>query len=321
MTFGEPLALLGLALVPLAVLAYMSARRRRRRYAVRYTNIAVLAAVSGRSWTRHVPPLLLLGALAALVVALAQPERTVATERREGTVVMVTDTSGSMLAGDVRPNRLTAAREAAITLAMKLPRQFRLGLVTFGSSAEQIVAPTTDREAVIAGLRAIRASGATAMGDALQLGLQAARQPITDDSGVQRRLPATIILLSDGKKTRGVDPLEAARRARAARVKVFTISLGTQQGVLTRPDPQGGGQLSEPVPPDVVTLQQIARTTGGRYFAAPDAERVRTIYESLGTRVSVRREKRQVTAAFAGGALALLLAGLVTGLLRNGRLP
>ncbi len=135
MEFREPLLLLGLALVPIALVAYVVAQRRRRRYAVRYTNIDVLASVARRvGWARHIPAALALLALAALLVALGRPERTVAAEQRAATVVMATDTSGSMLAKDVAPDRLTAAKNAGNALADKLPRDFRLGLISFGTT-------------------------------------------------------------------------------------------------------------------------------------------------------------------------------------------
>src|ERR671914_2055266 len=179
MSFREPLLLLGLALVPLALAAYVAAQRRRRRFAVRYTNIDVLASVAARSaWTRHLPALLALLALAALLIAMARPERTVAAKREEATVIMVTDTSGSMLAEDVRPNRLTAAREAARALTRQVPEDFRLGLIKFGSQAEQVVDPTTDRTQMEIALRTLSVKGTTAMGDGLQLGLRAPRPPL-----------------------------------------------------------------------------------------------------------------------------------------------
>ena len=171
MSFREPLLLLGLVLVPWAVAAYVAAQRRRRRYAVRYTNVDVLATVAGRAWGRHVPAALALLALATLLVGLGRPERTVAAPQRQGTVVMVTDTSGSMDATDVPPSRLKAAQAAARALAKKLPEEFRLGLVTFNSVAEQQVAPTTDRAQVEAAIDGLRVRGATA-GDA-----RSAREP------------------------------------------------------------------------------------------------------------------------------------------------
>jgi Ca-activated chloride channel homolog len=254
------------------------------------------------------------------VVALARPERTVAAERRSATVVMVTDTSGSMLAQDVIPNRLTAAKTAARALADKLPRDFRLGLITFGSQVNQLVEPTTDKTRVIAAIETLQVAGATAMGDGLAAGLDAARAPVDDDEGRPRRLPAAIVLLSDGANTRGADPITVAERARQLRVRVYTVALGTPEGYLdsVRPD---GSTKREPVPPDTGTLREIARETRGRYYAAADSERLAEIYRELGARFSTRREKQEVTAAFAGGGLVLLLAGMTVAMIRGGRLP
>ncbi len=323
MTLREPLFLLGLLLVPLALAAYVIAQRRRRRFALRYPNVDVLAAVAGRAWGRHVPAALALLALAALVVALARPERTVAAEERQGTVIMVTDTSGSMRATDVAPDRLTAAKSAARILARELPDRYRLGLVSFGSVAEQQSEPTTDREAVLAALDRLTVKGATAMGDGLRLGLDAARVPVPGQDGRPgRRLPAALVLLSDGKSTRGAaNPLEVARAARRDGVRVFTVALGTQSGVLETRDPVTGAVRSERVPPDLVTLRQVARITGGQFFTAVTEERLRAVYADLGTEVTRRRERQAVSAAFAGGGLALLLLGAVAGLARTGRLP
>ena len=320
MSFREPLLLLGLALVPLAFAAYVIAQRRRRRYAVRYTNVAVLAGVARASWARHIPALLALLALIALLVALARPERTVAAEQRAATVVMVTDTSGSMLATDVAPDRLTAAKVAARALADKLPRDFRLGLVTFGSNANQLVEPTTDKSRVIAAIDTLQVAGATAMGDGLALGLDAARAPVDVGRGRPRRLPAALVLLSDGASTRGADPITVAERARQLGIRVYTVALGTPSGFLdsVRPD---GSIKRDLVPPDTATLQEIARETRGRYHAAADTERLTDIYRELGTRLSTRPEKQEVTAAFAGGGLVLLLAGMTAAMMRGGRLP
>jgi Ca-activated chloride channel homolog len=321
MSFGEPLLLLGLVLVPLAIAAYVVAQRRRRRFAVRYTNVAVLAGVTARiGWARHVPAALALLALAALLIALARPERTVAAEQRSAKVVMVTDTSGSMLATDVQPNRLTAAKEAARALADKLPRDFRLGLVTFGSTANQVVEPTTDKSRVMVAIDSLQVAGATAMGDGLALGLDAARAPVDVGNGRPRRLPAALVLLSDGSSTRGADPVTVAERAREVGVRVYTVALGTPNGYLdsVRPD---GTTKRDLVPPDTATLQEIARETRGRYYAAADAGRLTEIYRELGTRLSTRPEKQEVTAAFAAGGLVLLVAGMAAAMLRGGRLP
>ncbi len=320
MTFREPLVLLALALLPLAALAYVATQKRRRRFAVRYTNVDILAAAAGASWLRHVPALLALLAVAALLVALARPERTVAAQRKEATIVLVTDTSGSMLAKDVRPDRLTAAREAARALTRQVPEDFRLGLVKFGSLAEQVLEPTTDRTRMELALRSLSVRGATAMGEGLQLGLDAARTPVPDGLGGTRKLPSAIVLLSDGASTRGDDPIDIAQQAKKAKIRVYTVALGTPDGTLetTRPD---GTTRSEKVPPDTLTLQEIARDTGGRYFNAPDADQLEAVYSGLATRFATVQEKQEMTATFAGAGLVLLLGGLAFSLLRGGRLP
>jgi Ca-activated chloride channel homolog len=314
-SFREPVLLLALALLPLAVAAYVLAQRRHRRYAVRYPAVDVLAGVAGRSWGRHIPAALALLALTALLIGLGRPERTVAAPQRQGTVMMVTDTSGSMDATDVSPSRLRAAQTAARALAKKLPEQFRLGLVSFNNVAEQLVAPTTDRSQVNAAIDGLKVHGSTAMGDGLELGLRSARTQIKDTEGRSRRLPAVMVLLSDGKSERGAEPVDVADRAKKLKVPIYTIALGTQSGTLNR----GGKAI--PVPPDNVTLRDVAETTGARFFAAPSAARLETIYENLGTRFSTRKEKQEVTAAFAGAALVLLLAGGILSLLRTGRIP
>ena len=321
MSFQAPLLLLGLVLVPLALLAYVVAQRRRRRFAVRYTNIDVLASVAARAgWARHLPAALALLALAALLVALGRPERTVAAEREEATVVMVTDTSGSMFATDVRPSRLAAAQTAGRAMVDVLPRGFRLGLVGFGTVAAQFVEPTTDKARVGAALESLKFSGKTAMGDGLSLGLEAVRTPITDETGTLRRLPGAIVLLSDGASTAGTDPITVAERARRLRIPIYTVALGTQAGYLEHEN-RDGTTRREPVPPDTATLREIARETRGRYYAAPDARRLTEIFKGLGTRLATRQEKQEVTAAFAGGGLALLLVGMVAAVARGGRLP
>ena len=316
MSFREPLLLASLLLVPLGLLAYRAAQRRRRRYAIRYPAVDVLAGVAGRAWGRHVPAVFALAALAALAVALARPERTVAVDQRQGTVMLVQDTSASMRATDVAPDRATAAREAARALARTLPDEFRLGLVSFNSTAEQLSEPSTDHLQTLRALDALRVHGSTAMGDGLQLGLDAIRTPVTGSDGRRKRLPGAVVLLSDGESTRGAEPLTIARRARKQNVPVFAIALGTPNGMLERKD---GTQ--ERVPPDIETLQEVARLTGGRFFTAPTERDLEAVYANLGRGLSKREEKQEVTAAFAGGALALLLAGMVVSLLRTGRVP
>jgi len=320
-SFQAPLLLLTLAVIPLAAVLYVLAQRRRRKYAVVFTNVEVLAAVAGRSWSRHVPAALGLLALAALLIGIARPQRTVDAERREANVMLVFDTSGSMLATDVQPTRLQAAQLAGKTFIDKVPEGFRVGVISFGSTAQQLSEPTTDKVQAKAVIDALQVKGATAMGDALKLAVNSARVPVPDGLGGSRRLPAAIVLLGDGASTRGDDPIDVVQDTKKYKIPVYTVALGTQGGVLTHTDPNTGQTSSEPVPPDLLTLQDIARDTGGQFFATADARRLEAVYANIGTRLTKIKEKQQVTSAFAGVALVLLVAGAGIGLARMGRLP
>src|SRR3954453_18173018 len=318
-SFEEPAVLLGLALLRLAALVYSAIQRRRKREAAAFANPALMPNLAPRlpGWRRHVPALLLLLAAGALVVALAKPQRTVAAPQppatarpRAAPVGLVHDVSGSMRADDVEPSRLSAAVKSAKILADKIPDNFRLGLITFSDYAEQIVAPTTDRGSVESALDRMVADGGTAMGDGLQRGIQAARTPVPTESGKgTRRLPAVIVLLSDGKNTSGGEnPLDVAAEAKQFHIPVYTIALGTPTGEVVQQDPFGFTQRI-PVPPDKETLKQIAKITGGKFFEALSADDAEQIYPKIGTRLSSKPIKEEVTVAFAWGALVLLVVG------------
>jgi Ca-activated chloride channel homolog len=324
-SFREPSVLIGLLLLPLAAMAYAVMQRRKRREAASFGNPALLPglATARPGWKRHIPPLLLLAALGTLVIALARPQRSVAAPQRQATVMMVTDISGSMRANDVKPDRLSAAVEAGHTLADKLPDQLRLGLVTFSDYAEQTVAPTTERGPVNDALDRLVADGGTAMGDALQRGIEAARTPVANrDGSGTRRLPSVIVLLSDGKNTSGnTRPLDVARQAKALHIPIYAIALGTPGGQIELTDPFSGATQTIAVPPDPETLKQVAETTGGRFFETAKAADLKSIYANLGTRLSSKKEKHEVTVAFAGGGLVLLMLGGGLSLAWFGRLP
>ena len=270
MTFREPAVLTGLALLPLAAAAYAVMQRRRRADAARFGNPALLPglATARPGWRRHLPPFLLLLALGALVIAMARPQRSVAAPQRQATVMMVTDVSGSMRATDVEPDRLSAAVEAGHALADKLPDKLRLGLVSFSDYAEQTVPPTTERQPVEDALDRLVADGGTAMGDALRRGIESARTPVPNENGSgSRRLPAVIVLLSDGKNTSGnTRPLDVARQAKALKIPIYAIALGTPSGEIELTDPFSGATQTIAVPPDPQTLKEVARITGGRFF-------------------------------------------------------
>jgi Ca-activated chloride channel homolog len=304
-SFASPVWLLALLLVPLLGAAHVLAQRRRRRYAVRFANFAALAAAVPPTpgWRRHLPPVLLAAALAALAVALARPERTVAVPRDNASILLIMDTSGSMSASDVQPDRLDAARSAASKFLDQVPKPVQVGLVSFAATATILQAPTTDRQAVRDGLETLVADGGTATAEAIRTGLRA----LTPGKGTKRP-PSAIVLLSDGKATSGTDPVAAARVAGRAHVPITTIAFGTPDGVIEQRTPFGDVQRLA-VPPDPEALKAIAKASRGRFFEVQDAGRLNSVYQSLGSQLGSRPEQREITAAFAGGALILLLAG------------
>ena len=315
MTFAAPAHLLALLALPLVALAYAVARNRRRRYAVRFPATTVFARVAGGQshLRRLVPPALLATAAAACAVALAKPERSVAVPVEKASVVLVTDESGSMSATDVDPSRLAAAQSAARTFLGKVPKSLLVGFVGFSSQTNTVVEPTLDRGEVKTALASLRADGGTATGDALSAALDRLEARRGKDG---RRAPAAVILLSDGKRTEGSDPLQAAARAKQLGIPVSTVALGTAEGTVLAPTGE-----AIPVPPDPQTLQEISRTTGGTFTEATDAGALDGVYKKLGSKIGVRHVKREVSSSFAAAGLVLPLAGMGTGLRRRARLP
>jgi Ca-activated chloride channel family protein len=315
MSLAAPAFLLLLALVPLGVLAQRSVARRRRRFAVRYPAALTVAAVAGQAspWPRRLSPALLALAVVAISIALARPHRAVAVPIEQASVVLIMDTSRSMLAEDVSPTRFEAARRAANRFIDRVPDRLQVGVVGFSSTAHTVLDPGLDREAARTTLLSLDPDGGTATGDALQVALDR----IEARRGKGRRPPAAIILLSDGKWTAGSDPIPAARRAGQLKVPVYTVALGTPEGIL----PGGPFSPPTPVPPDPLTLRQISAASGGRAYQVDDADELEGIYQRLGSQIGTRKVKREATAAFAGAGLVLLLAGAAAGLRRRGVLP
>jgi Ca-activated chloride channel family protein len=332
MTFASPELLAGLLLVPLAVAAYLFVQRRRGRYAVAFTNVDLLSNLVPRTpaWRRHVPPVLYLAAIGALVLAMARPSMTLAVPREEATIILAIDVSRSMIATDVQPTRLAAAQKAASDFVDQLPDGFQVGLVVFSTAPRVLVAPTTDRVAVHAALDSLVADGGTALGDAIATSLDAAGvsgsggqtatptptphpsssaapSPSASPSG-EPPLVATV-LLSDGANSTGeLEPLEAADQAAALGVPVYTIALGTPDGRVQVQD-DAGQLVTVEVPPDPETLAAIAETTGARFFDAPTAEDLAQIYKNLGSKVGYTQELQEVTQLFAAAGLAFVLVG------------
>lgn len=315
MSFGEPIFLLALLLVPLALLAYLASRRRARRYAVRFTAVPALklAGAAVPAWRRHLPAALALTALASLALATAKPERTVAVPRERSTIMVVTDHSRSMLATDVDPDRMQAAQAAARTFLDKLPEQVRVGVVAYSTTPDAVQSPSEDHDDARRVIDAQVADGATATGDALQVALDTLKR----DRQNGRRPPAAVVLLSDGKTTTGRDPLTVADEAKRLRIPINTVSLGTTDA--TVPNPGFGPPL--PAIPDPETLRSIAENSGGRAFSAEDSDELSAIYEQLGSQLGTKKEKREATSAFAVAGLLLLVGAVGASTRFAGRLP
>ena len=309
MSLTSPAWLGALALIPLALLALRWARRRRRRYAVRFPAVATLREVVEANPARHLPTVLALAALAALAVALARPQITRQIPVGDTAVMLVGDESGSMAATDVSPTRLGAAVHAADTLMNELPSSVALGAVTFSSAVNAAQAPSSDHSEARSIIDGQAADGGTDTGGALELALQLLR------AASPTHPPSAIVLLSDGAANLGPDPVTVAREARRDGVAIYTVALGTPGGVLTEPL---GPTI--PVPPDPQLMQAIAQASGGRSFTASTADQLGSIYTALGRHLGTRSRRQEITNVFAlGGFVLLAAAGLVS--VRRFRLP
>jgi Ca-activated chloride channel family protein len=322
MSFASPVALAALALVPVLLAAYVIVQRRRVKYALRFTNLPLLTNVVDRAprWRRHVPPLLVLTALAALIVGVARPQVAVAVPREEGTVILAIDRSGSMLATDVSPTRMAAARAAATTFVKGLPKALKVGVVSFSDQADVVLPPTADHRQAEKALTTLQADNGTALGDAItrsvDLGLTSLNTKVLT-SGKS----LVVLLLSDGANTTGdATPLEAAAKAAKAKVPVYTVALGTDAGTITVTAPDGAERIYR-VPPDPKTLAAVAEKTGGKFFAAADAKSLQSVYSRIGSQVGSEIEQRELTAVLTGAGAVLLLAGSALSLAWFNRLP
>jgi Ca-activated chloride channel family protein len=320
LSFATPLALLALLVVPLALGGYVLLERRRRARAAAFANPALVPNLVGRrpGRLRHLAPALALIALALIATGLARPHATVSVPREEATVVLALDVSRSMVATDVKPTRLAAAQDAVRAFLAKLPEGYRVSIVSFAQAAYVVLPPTADRELAERALANLRPGDGTALGGGIARAVQVAERVRGADG---QRPPAAIVLLSDGAQTIGEQtPVSAARRARALRIPISTVALGTANGVVEVRNPDGFIERVT-VPPDPRTLRRVAALTRARFYEAPDGERLRTVYEELGSRVGREDEEREITAVFAAaGALLFLGAGAASAFL-FGRLP
>jgi Ca-activated chloride channel homolog len=312
-SFSSPEYLLALLLLPLLVGAYVWRERQRQRSAAAWANPALVPNLIDRApgRRRHIPVALLLLALGVMIVGVARPHATVNVKREEATVLLAMDVSRSMGATDVPPTRLQAAKTAAIDFAEKVPKKFRIGVVAFSTRAQVALPPTADRELLKSALGSLHTGEGTAIGDAIALSASLGRRQRAD--GVVP--PTSVLLISDGARDGGRRaPLAAARQAKAQHVPVYTILLGTPNGVVQHKLPGGYTEMIR-VPPSAQTLQAIARTSGGEFFTASNDRRLGDVYDALRSRLGHKRQSREITDGFAGGAALLLLgAGALSAL-------
>ena len=327
-SFESPTLLWLLPALLVLPLAYAWLTGRRRKAAVRYSSLGVVrAAAGGRQWRRHVPPALLFVAIALLAVASARPVARVPLPWKKSTIILAIDVSLSMRVSDVKPTRLRAAQDAAKTFLKEVPRGIEIGLVTFAGSSQVLQRPTLDRASIAGAIDNFQMQMGTAVGNAIVISLAelfpdhgidvsemtfSGRWPKArsiDDKDKPRPKEITpvppgsygsaaIILLSDGRRTTGVDTLAAAKMAADRGVRVYVVGLGTVGGDVATPEGMPiYMQLDEP------TLREVARMTDGEYHHAGTAERLNKVYETLGSRVQVNTRETEVS-----GLLALLAA-------------
>jgi Ca-activated chloride channel family protein len=328
-----PEYLWSLLAIPLLPLLYVWLLRRQRKESVRYSSLGtVRAAAAGRNWRRHVPPALLLLALAGMLFAATRPVANVHLPWARTTIIMAMDVSLSMRVSDVHPNRMVAAQEAAKLFLRELPKNIEVGLVTFAGTAQVAQRATLDRAALTAAIDSFQMQRATAVGSAIVVSLselfpdqgidvgemtfggKPARGRSLDDKARPPPQPVTpvkpgsygsgaIILLTDGRRTTGIDTLEAAKMAADRGVRIYVVGLGTVDGSSAMPEGMSIYlQLDEP------TLREVARMTGGEYHHAGTAEKLKSVYENLGSQVQLVKRETEITALIALLAALLVIA-------------
>ncbi|MBI3538531.1 MAG: VWA domain-containing protein [Chloroflexi bacterium] len=341
MTFQWPFFLWTILIVPILALMYILAQRRRKKYALRYASLTLVKEALGKGpgWKRHVPPALFLASVGVMLFALARPIAIVTLPSNEGTVILSIDVSGSMLADDVKPNRMEAAKSAARLFVDKQPQGVKIGIVSFSDNAFIVQAPTTDHDAVIAAINRLQPQRGTAIGRGILTSLDAIfENPNSDFSAPDTRpsqfgptptptptpipvpkgkyAPALVILLTDGENNRDPEPLQILDQAVNRGVRIYTVGLGTVEGTILRIQ---GRAIRTRV--DEYTLKKIAEETDALYFNAANEKELQAIYEKLGTQLVLVTQKTEVTAGFTGLAVALSLLGGILSLLWFNRLP
>lgn len=317
MTFQSPWWLFALLVVAALVGLYVVLQLRRKAYAARFTNVALLGTIVPKrpGWRRHTAFGLLALGLATLVVSLAVPSTEVRVPRERATVVMAVDVSLSMQATDIQPDRFRAMQSAGKEFVDVLPDRINLGLVSFAGTATTLVQPTTDRAAVANAIDNLDLAESTAIGEAIFTSLTAIENfQSTVEAGDAEPPPARIVLLSDGQTTVGREDTQAIAAAQDAGVPVSTIAFGTDYGTL-----ELEGE-TVPVPVDRAALEEIADQTGGSYSEAASAAELEEVYADLGSQIGYTTEPQDISPRFVRVGVALVLLGAVLSLLWTNRL-
>jgi Ca-activated chloride channel family protein len=316
-SFLSPWRLLLLLAVVILGVVYVVFQRRRSAYAVRFTNLELLESVAPKrpGWRRHLTAAVQLIALATLVVAFAQPTHEVKVPRERATVVLAIDTSLSMEATDVKPDRISAAKAAATSFLNDVPAEVNVGLVSFSGTSQLEVAPTTDRQAVADAIADLELGEGTAIGSAIDTSLDALGTvpPAPDGSTV----PAAVVVMSDGTTTMGVANTDAAERAKEEGVPVSTIAFGTPQGTVTIPET---GETVQ-VPVDAEALAAIADATGGQSYEAATQGQLTDVYASIGSSIGYDTVDSDITEWFVAGALLGFVVAAGFALAWSNRIP
>lgn len=314
--FLSPERLYGLLAILVIALAYLASSLRRSTYTVRFTNLPLLDTVAPKrpGWRRHIAAGVFLLGIAAMIVAWAQPAEEIRVPKERATVVLAIDTSLSMEAADVAPTRIEAAKTAALSFIEGLPEQINVGLVTFDGIARVRVTPTTDRRPVQAAIETLDLGPATAIGEAIFAGLDSIETaPIVDVEG--ERVPATMVVMTDGKTTVGRPDADGAAAAVEAEIPISTIAFGTDRGTIVI-----DGEI-QPVPVERVALRDIAESTGGQFFEAESLGELESVYADIGSSIGFDTEEAEVTDRFVGYAALVLLLSTLLSLLWFQRIP
>ena len=317
LAFGSPDRLLILLVIPLLIVAYIIAMHRKNRRGMRFTNTSMLDVVVPKQsqWRRHLAVALSLLSLITLTAAFAQPKTQVDVPRERATIVVVIDASLSMEATDVQPNRLAAAKQAAVAFVESLPEKYNVAVVSMSGNPNILVPPTLAHNTVENAINTITLQESTAIGESIITAMRALEQAPKDPANPDAIAPGAIIMLSDGTNTAGRAPQQAAAEARAAKVPIYTIAYGTENGYV---DLDG---KREPVPVDHELMKQIAEASGGQYFSAATPDQLKTVYANIGSEVGYEKADREVTARFAGYGLAFAVLAALGAISLGARWP